>query len=811
MTARLVTAWWATVFDWFDRHRPPTFDGTSDPVVLEGWIREMEKQFDATGCPPAEMVSIGTYYLKIEVDNSWRTVRASCMATPGFGWDEFRVKLKARFYPDELRWQKQEELLTLSYGTLSVQEYTDKFTELSRFATTVVPTEAERVKRYIKKMDPRVRTHVLSSGASTFQGAYEIALSIHASLKEADSAKAAASKKPAATYVQFPAKKPRYEPSGRGGYQFGSGAGYCPSFDPSKCRICGKAAHPGKNCDRSTVVCFYCKEVGHKSLQCSKNPRAPSFSAGPAKPVSSSAPRRTGFISFVRKANLSSRSPIKSLISLPSGENYPCHSEFKGVPVSIQGSKLSADLKEFPMLEFDLESIPVVRDYPDVFPEELPGIPPERDVEFCIDLVTGTAPISKAPYRMAPSELQELKTQLQELIDKGFIRPSVSPWGAPVLFVKKKDGSMRLCIDYRELNKEDIPKTAFRTRYGHYEFEVMPFGLTNAPAIFMDQMNRSFHEYLDTCVVVFIDDILVYSKDEKEHEKHLRLVLDVLHKQKWFAKLSKCVFWLKEVDFLGHVINKEGVKVDPAKIKAVVEWESPKNMIEIRVFWIAQPLTRLAQGLQVLWSEDCEGAFLKLKKSLTSAPVLTLPSEGIGYEVFSDASKNGMGCVLMQQGKIWRHYLYGVPCKVYTDHKSLKYIFTQRDLNMRQRRWLELIKDYDMTLYYQEGKANKVADALSRKSKHSLNAAMVVSRELCEEFRRLDIEVVPQGYVSALLGSMSAEPELFQELRSKQKGDLKLEKICEAKVQARAENFEIFADDSLSLWGVVCANDGELK
>ncbi|XP_010677939.1 uncharacterized protein LOC104893521 [Beta vulgaris subsp. vulgaris] len=253
-------------FDRFDRHRPPTFDGTSDPVVLEGWIREMEKLFAATGCPAVEMVSIGTYYLKMEADNWWSIVRASCMATPGFGWDEFRVKLKERFYPDELRWQKQEEFLTLSHGTLSVQEYIDKFTELSRFATTIVPTEAERVKRYIKKMDPRVRTHVFSSGASTFQGAYEIALSIHASLREEDSTKAAAAKKPAVTYVQFPAKKPRYEPSGRGGYQQGSESSYRPSFDPSKCRICGKAAHPGKNCDGSTVVCFYCKEVGHKSF-----------------------------------------------------------------------------------------------------------------------------------------------------------------------------------------------------------------------------------------------------------------------------------------------------------------------------------------------------------------------------------------------------------------------------------------------------------------------------------------------------------------------------------------------------------------
>ncbi|GJQ92289.1 putative reverse transcriptase domain-containing protein [Tanacetum coccineum] len=210
--------------------------------------------------------------------------------------------------------------------------------------------------------------------------------------------------------------------------------------------------------------------------------------------------------------------------------------------------------------------VPIVRDFPEVFPEDLPGLPPARPVEFQIDLIPGAAPVARAPYRLAPSEMKELSEQLQELSDKGFIRPSSSPWGAPVLFVKKKDGSFRMCIDYRELNKltvknryplpriddlfdqlqgssiyskidlrsgyhqlrvreQDIPKTAFRTRYGHYEFQVMPFGLTNAPAVFMDLMNRVCKPYLDKFVIVFIDDILIYSKDEKEHKEHLKAIL----------------------------------------------------------------------------------------------------------------------------------------------------------------------------------------------------------------------------------------------------------------------------------------------
>ncbi|GJV36698.1 putative reverse transcriptase domain-containing protein [Tanacetum coccineum] len=272
-----------------------------------------------------------------------------------------------------------------------------------------------------------------------------------------------------------------------------------------------------------------------------------------------------------------------------------------------------------------LEDIPVVREFPEVFPEDLPGLPPVRQVEFQINLIPRATPVARAPYRLAPSEMQELSNQLQELADQGFIRPSTSPWGAPVLFVKKKDGSFRMCIDYRELNKltvknryplpriddlfdqlqgssvyskidlrsgyhqlrvrdEDIPKTAFRTRYGHYEFQVMPFGLTNAPAVFMDLMNRVCKPYLDKFVIVFIDDILIYSRNKEEHANHLRIILELLKKEKLYAKFSKCDFWIHIVQFLGHLIDSQGLHVDPAKIEAVKNWTSPTTPTEIRQF-----------------------------------------------------------------------------------------------------------------------------------------------------------------------------------------------------------------------------------
>ncbi|GJV39822.1 putative reverse transcriptase domain-containing protein [Tanacetum coccineum] len=344
----------------------------------------------------------------------------------------------------------------------------------------------------------------------------------------------------------------------------------------------------------------------------------------------------------------------------------------------------------------------------------LSGLPPTRQVEFQIDLIPGAAPVARAPYRLALSKIKELAEQLKELSDKGFIRPSSSPWGASVLFVKKKDGSFRMCIDYQELNKltvknryplpriddlfnqlqgssiyskidlrsgyhqlrvreEDIPKTAFRTRYGHYEFQVMPFGLTNAPAIFMDLMNRVCRPYLDKFIIVFINDILIYSKDKQEHKEHLKLILELLKKEELYAKFSKCEFWIPKVQFLGHMIDSEGIHVDPAKIESVKDWASP------------------------------------------NAPILALPKGSEDFIIYCDASKKGLGDVLMQREKvisyasrqlkiheknyttydlelsavvfalkIWRHYLYGTKCMVFTDHKSLQHILDQKELNMRQ-------------------------------------------------------------------------------------------------------------------------------
>ena len=309
----------------------------------------------------------------------------------------------------------------------------------------------------------------------------------------------------------------------------------------------------------------------------------------------------------------------------------------------------------------------------------------------------------------------------------------------------------------------DVPKTAFRTRYDHYEFLVMPFGLTNAPVAFMDLMNRLFRPYVDQFVVVFIDDILVYSKDAQEHEKHLRIVLEMLREKRLYAKLSKCDIWLKEVSFLDHIVSAEGIRVDPTKIEVIVNLKPPRSVIEVRSFLglagyyrkfvkgffvIAFSLTKLLKkGVKFEWSDKCQNSYDQLKEMPVEAPVLTQPTSKKEYTLYSDASGIGLRFVLMQDGKvvayaskqlkpheqnypthdldlaavvfalkIWRHYLYGEKCRIYTDHKSLKYLLMHKELNLRHRRWLELFKDYDCIIDYHSGKANVVADALSRKT-----------------------------------------------------------------------------------------------
>ncbi|KAK1621010.1 hypothetical protein QYE76_026527 [Lolium multiflorum] len=381
-----------------------------------------------------------------------------------------------------------------------------------------------------------------------------------------------------------------------------------------------------------------------------------------------------------------------------------------------QGNKhtqIEVELKLNSMKEVKLEDIPIVNEFQDVFPKELPGMPPDREIEFTIDLIPGTDPIAKAPYKMGPKELKELKEQLDDLDQKGFIQESISPWGSPVIFVDKRDGGRRMCGDYQNLNNVTIKNK---------------YPLPRIQDLF-DQVRGAG----------------VFSKIDLRSGYHQ-------------IKIKK-----EDVPKTAFVSSKDGIAVNPSKVAAVLEWEAPKNVKEIRGFLgmagyyrrfiegfskIVGPMTKLLRkNSPFVWSDECEQSFQTLKEKLTIAPMLAVPEVGKDYTVYCDASKHGLGCVLMQDRKVisygsrqlrphevnypthdlelaavvfalkgWRHFLYGAKCELYTDHKSLKYFFTQKELNMRQKRWLELIKDYDLTINYTPGKANVVADALSQKS-----------------------------------------------------------------------------------------------
>ncbi|GJV44334.1 putative reverse transcriptase domain-containing protein [Tanacetum coccineum] len=324
---------------------------------------------------------------------------------------------------------------------------------------------------------------------------------------------------------------------------------------------------------------------------------------------------------------------------------------------------------------------PIVKEFPEVFLEDLPGLPPIRQVEFQIDLIPEAAPVARASYRLAPSEMQELSNQLQELmcidyrelnkltVKNRYLLPKIDD-----LFDQLQGLSVYSKIDLRSgyhqlrVRDEDIPKTAFRTRYGHYEFQVMPFGLTNAPAVFMDLMNRVCKPYLDKFVIVFIDDILIYSCNEEEHANHLRMILELLKKEKCVSKFSKCDFWIRIVQFLRHLIDSQGLHVDPAKIEAVKNWASPTTPTEVRQFLglagyyrrfikdfskIAKSLTELTQkNKKYIWGEDQESAFQLLKQKLCEAPILALPEGNDDFVIYCDASHQGLGAVLMQREKV---------------------------------------------------------------------------------------------------------------------------------------------------------------
>ncbi len=449
----------------------------------------------------------------------------------------------------------------------------------------------------------------------------------------------------------------------------------------------------------------------------------------------------------------------------------------------------------------------IIRKFTSVLVDELPpGLPPDRGVGHVITLEKGARPTYRPSRRLSPLELAEVQAHVKKLLLNGHIEPSKSPFGANVLFVQKKDGTLRMCLDYRALNKvtvqnkyplpriddlidkmagakcfssldlasgyhqiriaeEDVPKTAFSTPFGHYQFKVLAFGLTNAPATFQYAMNNLFASQLGRYVCVYLDDILIFSKNAEEHEKHLEEVLDILEKNKFYAKLSKCDLNRSELLYLGHIVGANGIKVDPAKIAAVAEWPVPKDLTQLRSFLgltnyfrkfiqgyasRCRPLTSLMRkGMPYAWSPECQAAFEGLKQDLTTAPVLSAPDFSKAFEVVTDSSQWSIGGVLLQEGrplaytsrkmipaelnytvteqeclatvhamKTWRCYLEGLGSDMLTlvtDHNPNVHLQDQQSLSRRQVRWVEFLQRFHFRWSYRPGRLN-VADPISRRA-----------------------------------------------------------------------------------------------
>ncbi|GJY28803.1 putative reverse transcriptase domain-containing protein [Tanacetum coccineum] len=741
----------------------------------------MESVFNISGCAIENQVKFATCTL-LGAALTWWNSQIRTLGPDAYlmTWEVLKNKMMDKYCPQGEIKKLEIMLWNLKVKGNDVPTYTERFQELTLICTKFVANEIEKIDKYISGLPDNIYGNVKSSRPKTLDETIELAndlmdqkLRTYAERQSDNKRKADDLSRNNHGHQQQPFKRQNVSKV----YNMRIGekkpyGGSLPKTNPkgNGCFECGAPSHFKRDCpklknkdrgNRSAQGSVYAVRNAEKKGNASRDPNSNVITENSydveladGKIVGVNTIMRGCTLNFLNRpfnidlmpVELGSFDVIIGMDWLKSNESnngresrltiISCSKaqEYMAKGCQIFLAQISAKKEEDKSEGKPLKDVPIVRDFPEVFPEDLSGLPPTR---------------------------LELLEQLQELFDKGFIRPSSSPWGASVLFFKKNDGSFRMCIDYRELNKltvknryplsriddlfdqlqgssiyskidlrsgyhqlrvreQDIPKTAFRTRYGHYEFQVMPFGLTNAVAVFMDLMNRVCKPYLDKFVIVFIDDILIYSKDEKEHEKHLKVILELLKKEKLYAKFSKCEFWIPKVQFLGHVIDSRGIHVDPAKIESIKDWASPKTPTEIR-------------------------QFLGFAGYYRSAPILALPEGSEDFVVYCDASHKGLGVVLMQREKviayasrqlkiheknytthdlelgsvvftlkIWIHYLYGTKCTVFTDHKSLQHILDQKELNMRQRRWLELLSDYDCDICYHPGKANVVADALSR-------------------------------------------------------------------------------------------------
>ncbi|GJW42402.1 putative reverse transcriptase domain-containing protein [Tanacetum coccineum] len=760
----------------FMKCQPLNFKGTEGVVGLSQWLEKMESIFHIRGCSVDNQVKFATCTLLGAALTWWK----GHVRTLGYDdadamtWGTLKKKLTDKYCPKGEIKKLEIELWNLKVGGNDVTAYTQCFQELALMCTKFLADETEKVDKYISGLPDNIHGNVMSARPKTLNDVTELANDLmdqklrtyaerqNDNKRKADDSSRNNQQQPQG-YTADPGEKKAYTRNlplcTKCNYHH---TGQC----APKCGNCKRYGHATNDCrvntnnnnnkNQKVGACYECGNTGHIKKNCPKlkncgNDNGNGTTQGKAyalggRDASPDFNVITGTfllnnhyatILFDTDADRSFVSTtFSALINITPTtlENYYDIELADGIIIG-EGKRL--------------EDVPIVKDFPEVFPEDLLGIPPARQVEFQIDLVPGAARVAWAPYRVAPSKMKELAEQLQELSDKGFIRPSSSPRGAPVLFVNKKDRSFCMCIDYRELNKltvknryplpriDDLANFKGRVSTRRLTYDpittMMPFGLTNVPAVFMDLMNRVCKPYLDKFMIVFIDAILIYSKNKEEHEGHLKLILELLKKEELYAKFSKCEFWIPKVQFLEHVIDSKGIHVDPAKIESIKDWASPKNPAEIRQFLgltryyrrfiegfskIAKSMTKLTQkNVKFDWGEKEETAFQLIKQKLCSAPILALPKGSENFIVYCDASHKGLGVVLMQNEKVIAYASRQL--KIHEEN------YTTHNLELRAvvfalkmwRHYLYGTNDYDCEIRYHLGKANVVVDALSRKER----------------------------------------------------------------------------------------------
>ncbi|XP_075499334.1 uncharacterized protein LOC142537724 [Primulina tabacum] len=626
------------------KNRCLTFRGDADPEVGQSWLKSIETQLRLQEVPDALKVDVIVPFLEDKAAKWWEAVSPAMTSAGPITWRIFRETFLKQYYPAEVRLQKLSEFENLTQApNMSVVEYTSQFNALGSYAPTIMADEVLKLHRFKKGLNSRIQSALAVYQPANFSDLMGAAIRAETDIQRREK--------------EFKNKRPMSSQSLHNGQTFkrpnqsgGPSKGPSPNSsyqDIKPCPTC-HLRHLGE-CRRNSGVCFGCGKAGHRIAECPtaanqvagpNKGTGPNTGANPNKPKEGKPNARvfamtqeeaddanevvSGMDWLARNNAIVDCKGKRVTLRTPDQEEVVYHGKSKERKSLLSATQawramksgediylaMVSEIKE--EAELKLEDIPIVREFPDVFPEELSGKVPDREVEFEINLVPGATPISK------------LK-------------------GAAVFY------KLNLRTGYHQLKfrAEDIPKTAFRTRYGHYEFTVMPFGLKNAPAAFMDLMNRVFKPFLDQFIVVFIDDILVYSPDETSHEKHLHIALQTLRENKLYAKFR--------------------VSVDPKKVQAITEWPRPKNAADIKSFLglagyyrkfvegfstIAVPLTKLTQkNSKFIWDENCEKSFQTLKGKLASTPVLILPAENKDFTIYSDASKEGLGCVLMQEGR----------------------------------------------------------------------------------------------------------------------------------------------------------------